>query len=463
MRELWFLVEAAVARLLIALFRVLGPVRASNLGGAVARAIGPRLPVSRVADTNLRLAFPQMDAAARRRVVRGAWDNLGRTLGEFPHLGRLPRDTKEGPGWEVRGAGIVAGVAAQGGPAIFFSGHIGNWEVLPLACASYGAPFASMFRAATNWRVDRIVAELRRSASGTDTPMFAKGAAGAKQAIAHLRAGGFLGLLMDQKMNDGIEATLFGHPAMTAPSLAILALRFRCPVIPGYVRRVGPARFQLVCEPPMPFPDTGHSRSDVQAMTQAMNDTLERWVAEYPEGWLWMHRRWPKPLYAAPALADAIAGPQKKRAQQRRRLALSDAPHHLGPMQAARRIKHPRPVLDAPALRVVGAEHHPGHPKMHRRRRTHGARLQRDHQGAPDEPRSPRPPRRLPHRQQFGMGAGVVIGLGPVPRHRQQRPRRRQHGRPNGDLAPAGGGVGLFQCDRHGIHASVLPAGGAAV
>ncbi len=295
-----FRLEAAAARFGLALFRSLGPRRASDLGGAVARTIGPALPVSRVADTNLRMALPGLDAAGRQRVIRGAWDNLGRTVGEFPHLAALQRDTPSGPGWEGEGAEHLA-VLARGGPGIFFSGHIGNWEMLPLACAAAGVPFASMFRAAANPEVDALIRSLRQQGLRAEMPMFPKGAVGARQAVSHLRAGGILGLLMDQKMNDGIEARLFGRPAMTAPALALLALRFRCPVIPGYVIRIGPARFRLVCEPPLALPQSGDSRADLLAVTQAVNDTLERWIRARPESWLWMHRRWPKELYRSQA------------------------------------------------------------------------------------------------------------------------------------------------------------------
>ena len=83
--------EALAARAALALLRRLGPVRASNLGGAVARAIGPLLPKSRVADINLRHAMPELDGPARRRVIRGVWENLGRTVAELPHVGSLVR------------------------------------------------------------------------------------------------------------------------------------------------------------------------------------------------------------------------------------------------------------------------------------------------------------------------------------------------------------------------------------
>jgi KDO2-lipid IV(A) lauroyltransferase len=195
------------------------------------------------------------------------------------------------------GEDTLKALASRGGPAIFFSGHIGNWEMLPAACAAYGLPFSSMFRAASNPEVDALVIQLRQQAVGAPVPMFSKGAAGAKAALGHLRAGGYLGLLMDQKMNDGVPVTLFGRTAMTAPAMAALALRFRCPVVPGHVQRIGPARFRLVCEPLMDLPDTGDRKADTLTMTQAMNEYLERWIRARPEGWLWMHRRWPKELY----------------------------------------------------------------------------------------------------------------------------------------------------------------------
>ena len=285
-------VEAAAARAALRLLRLLGPVTSSNLFGALFRAVGPLLPVSRVAHDNLQMALPELDAQARRRVVRGVWDNLGRTVGELPHVAGF-RETTAGPGWELIGADILRRLAEKGGPMIFFSGHIGNWEVLPIVTAAHGLAFAPFYRSVENRQLDAMLMDLRRQAVRTDVPMFAKGAAGARQSLVHLSRGGRLGMLMDHKMNDGIKARFFGHPAMTAPALAALALRLRCPVIPGYVERTGPARFRLTCEEPLDLPDTGDRTADIASLTQTVNDTLERWIRIKPESWLWLHRRWP--------------------------------------------------------------------------------------------------------------------------------------------------------------------------
>jgi KDO2-lipid IV(A) lauroyltransferase len=124
--------------------------------------------------------------------------------------------------------------------------------------------------------------------------MFPKGAAGARRAAGHLAKGGYLGLLVDQKLNEGVRADFFGLPAMTTTAPAVFALHHRCPVIPIHVQRLGPARLRVVIEPPLPLPDTGARQADIARLTQDINDRLEAWIRADPAAWLWLHRRWPK-------------------------------------------------------------------------------------------------------------------------------------------------------------------------
>ena len=259
--------------------------------------------------------MPSLDETARRRIVREVWDNLGRTTAELPHLANL-RKTSSGPGWELEGEDIMRAQAERGGPAIFVSGHIGNWELLPPVVAHYGMVFSSIYRAPNNPHADRIITEFRRkilvaatqgAERRSDSPveLFGKGLHGARAVFRHLSQGFYLGALIDQKMNEGIESTLFGQKAMTSSGTAALALRLKCPVIPGHVERVGPARFRLFAEQPLPLPDTGDRHADIAILTQQINDCLERWIRAKPGSWLWLHRRFPKPLYRREATAPA--------------------------------------------------------------------------------------------------------------------------------------------------------------
>jgi KDO2-lipid IV(A) lauroyltransferase len=114
-----------------------------------------------------------------------------------------------------------------------------------------------------------------------------------RRAVAALRRGGHLALLADQKLNDGLPVPFFGRAAMTAPALALLALRFDCAVMPARVERLHGARFRLTLYPPLELPRRGKREADVAALMEAVNRTLEGWIREHPEQWFWVHSRWP--------------------------------------------------------------------------------------------------------------------------------------------------------------------------
>jgi len=100
-------------------------------------------------------------------------------------------------------------------------------------------------------------------------------------------------MLADQKMNDGTPVPFFGRPAMTAPALAALALRFDCDVLPARVERLAGTHFRLTVFPALPLPRTGDSHADAAALMAQVNAILETWIRDRPEQWFWVHQRWP--------------------------------------------------------------------------------------------------------------------------------------------------------------------------
>jgi len=289
--------EAAIVWALIKALQPFNPETASRIGGAVAGAIGPLIPTSKIADKNLRLAMPELSAAERKRIVKECWQNLGQTAAELVRISEI-KETESGPGYKFIGwEEHVVPALKSGRPSIFITGHIGNWEITPPAAFARGINVGFMYRAASNPLVNNMILRLREGKSGHKLTMFPKGGAGARAAYGHLLKGGTLGLLVDQKLDTGIAAPLFGHEAMTMDAMASFALKFRCPVFPVHVVRVAPARLHIICEPPMPLPDSGDKAANALALTTAMNQTLERWIREKPGAWLWLHRRWPKALY----------------------------------------------------------------------------------------------------------------------------------------------------------------------
>jgi len=177
---------------------------------------------------------------------------------------------------------------------ILFGGHLGNWEIAALAAGQYGLDIAQIYRAANNPLVDRTIARFRGAKGSSGTGEFIpKGAIASRRAVGALRRGAHLALLADQKLNDGIAAPFFGRPAMTAPALGLLALRFDCTVLPTRVERLQGARFRLTLYPPIEVPRSGNRDANVAALMTAVNATLEGWIRERPEQWFWVHSRWP--------------------------------------------------------------------------------------------------------------------------------------------------------------------------
>jgi Kdo2-lipid IVA lauroyltransferase/acyltransferase len=280
--------EAWAAALVFGAFKFLPLDSASTLGGALARRIGPFLGVSKYARRNISRAFPELSETEIKRIVAGMWDNLGRVAAEYPHLQEIcvfePGGLVETLGFEHVDRAIAAGRRM-----IVFSGHIANWEIGMLAGVQHGISVVQIYRAANNPLIDRMIARFR----GDRGEFIPKGATAARHVIAALRRGTHLGLLADQKMNDGIPVPFFGRPAMTAPALAVLALRFDCDVLPLRVERLDGARFRVTVFPPLPLPHSGEPHADAAALMVRVNATLEAWIRDRPEQWLWVHRRWP--------------------------------------------------------------------------------------------------------------------------------------------------------------------------
>jgi KDO2-lipid IV(A) lauroyltransferase len=286
-----YALEYALFASVMALFKVLGLERASDFGGWIARNVGPKVPVSRRAQRNLQRAMPELSADERDRIVRAMWDNLGRTFAEYPHLEKFWA-LKPGARIEIvnKEAGLAAAAKGMGG--FYVSGHFANWEVMAICIRDAGLKGTLVYRAPNN----PMVAAWITNARGKNVlPLLApKGADGARMILAALKQKSFLAMLVDQKMNDGIEAPFFGIPAMTTAGPAQLSLKFGAPIVPVFNERLPGQRFRITVYPEITAPLTGDRQKDVLAITTKLNEFLEARIRERPEMWLWLHNRWPK-------------------------------------------------------------------------------------------------------------------------------------------------------------------------
>jgi KDO2-lipid IV(A) lauroyltransferase len=298
-------VMIGAVRALFAFLRLLGPERASDLGGWLMRVASPLVPVNRVALANIREAFPGMAEDEVRRIARGAWENLGRTAAEYAHLKTLfdyDYHNPDGPSRvEVSGIEHFIALKDDDRPGLIFSAHLGNWELPAICAAAYDLETTAVFRAPNDPAIASVIHEIRSGAM--DGLAAAKqGAAFAMQGV--LERGGHLGMLIDQHFTRGVVVPFMGRPALTNPILGKFARRFDCPVHGVRVIRLPNQRFRLELTPPLDLPRDESGEIDVQGAMAMMTAVVEGWVREHPEQWLWMHRRWRPNMIKAAALSD---------------------------------------------------------------------------------------------------------------------------------------------------------------
>lgn len=281
-------------RSIVGVIRMLGPDRSSNFVGGVARRIGPKLPNSKIARTNLKASFPEKSEEEIEDIVRGVWENLGRVAGEFVHLPKMWDYNPEHPNtgrieFTPRTAELYNELRDDGKPAIFVTAHFANWELPAVAAFAHGLDTAVVYKAPTNAGFAELVRETR---TGAMAELISSQKHSVFTMTKVLQEGRHLGLVVDQHFYGGVPITMFGRKTHASPLPARLARNVDCPVHAVRAVRLPGNRFRMELTEELQLPRDAEGKIDINAATQKISDVFEGWIREYPDQWLWLHRRW---------------------------------------------------------------------------------------------------------------------------------------------------------------------------
>jgi len=288
---------AAIGGLTIGMLRAtryFDPVKTADMFGRITRLIGPVMREQKIGRANLIAAFPEKPPEEIDAILTGVWDNLGRVGAEFAHLDHVweyDRDDPEASRIEIqeRTHELFAQLRLDGKPALIFAAHLGNWELPALAAVAHGLDAAILYRRPNIASADRIIQEMRRVKMGTLIPA---GRDAPLRLAEALQKGQHVAMLVDQYLTGGVEVTFFGRKTRANPMLARLLRQVECPVHGVRIIRLPGHRFRAeLTEEVKPVRDE-HGKIDVQGTTQAITSVVEGWIREYPDQWLWLHRRW---------------------------------------------------------------------------------------------------------------------------------------------------------------------------
>jgi KDO2-lipid IV(A) lauroyltransferase len=239
---------------------------------------------------NLAMAFPEKSEAERARILRGEFTSLGRQLAE---VCQLPRYTLENVEKVVVYDGFehYEQAKARGKGVLFLTGHFGAWELSAFSHSLHGHWMHIVVRPMDNAYLDRLIRCYRTMHGNKTVPKneFVRGL------LSAMKANEVVGILMDTNVTppQGVFVDFFGIPACTAGGLARIALRTDAAVIPGFTiwdKSLG--KYRLRFDPAVDLIRTGNLESDIQANTQKFTKIIEDYVRQYPDQWLWVHRRW---------------------------------------------------------------------------------------------------------------------------------------------------------------------------
>lgn len=291
MRKLYKKLKHIVEYILFMLFmkslRLLGIDNSASLCGFLARNIGSYLNPTKIAKKNLEKALGK--DINMSDMINDLWDNFGRSIGEFPFTDTLNND-ELAKRVEIIGIENIENYKKLNIPVVIVAAHLANWEIALAAFVQMYHKVAAVYRKQNNPLVNTEIIKIKKRQS---IKMIPKGKDGIRQLISVIKSKYNIAMLIDQKINEGIEVPFFGMPAMTSHQVAKLNLQHGYPIIPiQTIRKSGTSYFKLIIHPAIDVKKTDNPKEDIYNITAEINQVIERWIRENPTQWFWFHNRW---------------------------------------------------------------------------------------------------------------------------------------------------------------------------
>jgi len=301
----------------------------------------------RLTTVNLRIAFPEWTNRQLRRNGRAHFQTVTANL--FCSLVLTQRPETATSYIDISPLLAAASKIKAASSVIWVINHIGNWELFILAPRWLQNPlWAVIYQKLSNEFLDRHLQQSRES-SGVLTIDRAEGL---HRGVTTLRAGGMLGILIDQHAGDkGVWTPFFGRLASTTPFPAVLAKKTGAALMPVSIVTCGIARWRVEVDDFIP------SQGSSSEITARINLSLEKQIRKNPSDWFWVHNRWktPNPQFLLRHYHRGIYVPtQVTRLKPFRVLIRSSNLRAEAAMsvEAARRIKRGRPDLHLTILTI---------------------------------------------------------------------------------------------------------------
>jgi len=271
----------------------------------------------RIVRRNLKFVYPEWPPERVKKVSKRVFQNLGITILEICQMICFSSHAIIDK-VKIRGEEHLLNAMQNNKGAILITAHLGNWEIVPLFWPLYfKTPLTVVARQIQNKIINRWIHGLR---TRFGSRIIYKDVA-LPEMTRTLRQGKILVILIDQgtKSSLGVKIRFFNKFVTATPAAALLAMRCKSPVLPGFCTRNEDGAFTITIEPPLVLKRTDDLSADLKTNTQIMTDAIEKAVRKYPEQWFWVHKRWRK--YYPHLYPEDLARRRRSRAIKNREIS----------------------------------------------------------------------------------------------------------------------------------------------
>jgi KDO2-lipid IV(A) lauroyltransferase len=218
------------------------------------------------------------------------WSNIGRTFAEYVFLKDFKFNKTNFDHIKINGTNYLNEIKNNNEPAIFYSGHFANFELMAMELDKFGIKCAAIYRPLNNFFLNPLMEYLRiKYISPNQIP---KGRMGMREIISKVKDGYSIALMVDQRLSEGPRAPFFNKPAHTTTLPAQLALKYNCKLVPIYLERKEDVNFEMTIHEPYKIQKTGNDDQDIKEITLKINQIIEKMITKNPTQWIWSHNRW---------------------------------------------------------------------------------------------------------------------------------------------------------------------------
>jgi len=275
---------------LFCIFKIIGLRNASYLGSIIGRVIGPLFRSKNIIKQNIKNGLGEVDKNRETEIINGMWSNIGRTFAEYVFLKDFKYNKTNFDHIKINGTNYLNEIKNNNEPAIFYSGHFANFELMAMELDKFGIKCAAIYRPLNNFFLNPLMEYFRMKYICPN--QIPKGRVGMREIISKVKNGYSIALMVDQRVSEGPRTLFFNKPAHTTTIPAQLALKYNCKLVPISLERKEGTNFEMTIHEPYKIQKTGNDDEDTKNITLQINQIIEKIIIENPTQWIWSHNRW---------------------------------------------------------------------------------------------------------------------------------------------------------------------------